>query len=172
MSDMRRNGRDRTTEALDEYLRALGRSVRDQVVAEAERHVCRVWSDELERVQRVTEIAVASAKTASRTAQAQLYERQRNRDISALVHAQRQLERARDHERRSGEAARVLLAAVAEEQELLAVAAEERETVALANRIWISSASRAVYAAGAEDDPDADADTDPGGPASDNDWPR
>jgi hypothetical protein len=152
VSEIRRNGRDRTTEAIDEYLRALGRSARDQAVAEAEEHVCRAWSDELARVQRATKAAVASARTAARSARTLVREQQLTGDLSALLHAQRELERARDRERRSGEAADVLLAAVCEEQELLALAAEERETVALANRIWISSASRAVYAAGAEDD--------------------
>lgn len=159
MTDIRRNGHDRTTEALDEYLRALGRSARDQVVAEAEEEVCRAWGDELARVQRVTETAVVTARTACTTAQALVREHQRNGDLNGLLDAQGKLERARDHERRSAEAARVLLSAVTEEQELLALAAEERETVALANRIWISSASRAVYAATSEagsGGPDAD----------------
>lgn len=159
MSEIRRDGRDRTTEALDEYLRALGRSVRDQAVADAEELVCRAWIDELARVERVTKVALADAKTAVRTAQSAVREHQRNGDLSALLNAQRELERARDQQRRSSEAARVLLGAVTEEQELLALAAEERETVALANRIWISSASRAVYAAGARD---AEADSNPG----------
>lgn len=155
MSDFRRNGRDRTTEALDEYLRALGRSARDQAVAEAEAEVCRAWADELARVKRVTEAAVVSARSASRAARALVREYQRNGDLSALLDAQTELERAREQQRRGGEAARILLTAVTEELQLLALAAEERETVALANRIWISSASRAVYAAGVmDDDPD------------------
>lgn len=164
MSDIRRNEHDRTTEALDEYLRALGRSARDQVVAEAEEEVCRAWADELARVQHVTQSAVATARTASQTAQALVREQQRRGDLNALLNAQERLERARAQEKRSAEAARVLLAAASEEQELLALAAEERETVALANRIWISSASRAVYAAGASD---ASSETGSGG--SDND---
>ena len=161
---MRRNGNDRETEALDEYLRALGRSARDQVVAEAEAEVCRVWGDELVRVRRMTQTAVATARTASKTAQALVREQQRNGDLGLLFDAQQKLELARDHERRNTEAARVLLATVSEEQELLALAAEERETVALANRIWISSAGRAVYAAGASDDSSG---ADSGGPETD-----
>lgn len=168
VSEIRRNGRDRTTEAIDEYLRALGRSARDQAVAEAEEHVCRAWSDELARVQRVTRAAVASARTAAHSAQTLVREHQLNGDLSALLNAQRELERARDDERRSGEAAGVLLTAVAEEQELLALAAEERETVALANRIWISCASRAVYAAGANDD-GSDSDSGSGSAGHPND---
>lgn len=164
MSDIRRNEHDRTTEALDEYLRALGRSARDEVVAEAEAEVCRAWSDELGRVQRVTQTALATARTAAKAAQALVREHQQNGDLNALYDAQGRLERARDHERRSAEAARVLLAAVTEEQELLALAAEERETVALANRIWISCASRAVYVAGTGEDSAAPGS---GGPKSD-----
>lgn len=164
MSDIRRNGHDRTTEALDEYLRALGRSARDQVVAEAEEEVCRAWADELARVQRVTETAVATARTASTTAQALVREHQQVGDLNGLLDAQGKLERAQDQERRSAEAARVLLTAVSEEQELLAIAAEERETVALANRIWISSASRAVYAAGTSE---ASSEAGSGGPETD-----
>lgn len=164
MSDIRRNGHDRTTEALDEYLRALGRSARDQVVAEAEEEVCRAWADELARVQRVTETAVATARTASTTAQALVREHQQAGDLNGLLDAQGKLERAQDQERRSAEAARVLLTAVSEEQELLAIAAEERETVALANRIWISSASRAVYAAGTSE---ASSEAGSGGPEAD-----
>ena len=154
MSDIRREGRDRTTEALDEYLRALGRSARDRVVAEAEEEVCRAWGAELAHVQRVTQAAVASAGMAAQAAGRLVREHQRTGDLNALLNSQRRLEQAREHERRSAEAARVLLAAVGEERELLALAAEERETVALANRIWISCAGRAVYAAGAHDDPD------------------
>jgi hypothetical protein len=164
VSDIRRNGHDRTTEALDEYLRALGRSARDQVVAEAEEEVCRAWADELARVQRVTETAVATARTASTTAQALVREHQQAGDLNGLLDAQGKLERAQDQERRSAEAARVLLTAVSEEQELLAIAAEERETVALANRIWISSASRAVYAAGTSE---ASSEAGSGGPEAD-----
>lgn len=164
MSDIRRNGHDRTTEALDEYLRALGRSARDQVVAEAEEEVCRAWADQLARVQRVTETAVATARTASTTAQALVREHQQAGDLNGLLDAQGKLERAQDQERRSAEAARVLLTAVSEEQELLAIAAEERETVALANRIWISSASRAVYAAGTSE---ASSEAGSGGPEAD-----
>ena len=164
---MRRNGHDRTTEALDEYLRALGRSARDQVVAEAEGEVCRAWGDELTHVRRVIQIAVATARTASKTAQALVREYQRNGDLDALLDAQQKLERTREHERRCTDAARVLLAAVCEEQELLALAAEERETVALANRIWISSAGRAVYAAGASGDSDGSSAAGSGGPETD-----
>jgi hypothetical protein len=160
VSDFRRNGRDRTTEALDEYLRALGRSARDQAVADAEEEVCRAWADELARVQRVTESAVGAARSASHAAQRLVRLHQEHGDLNALLEAQAELERARDHERRSAEAARVLVTACTEEHELLALAAEERETVALANRIWISSASRAVYAAGAGED---DADMGPDG---------
>ena len=156
MSDFRRNGHDRTTEALDEYLRALGQSARDQTVAEAEAEVCRVWAAELARVQRLTETALAAARTASHSAQALVREHQQNGDLNGLLDAQGRLEKAQDHERRSSEASKVLFTAVVEERELLALAAEERETVALANRIWISSASRAVYAAGASgDEPEA-----------------
>jgi hypothetical protein len=163
VSDFRRNGHDRTTEALDEYLRALGRSARDQIVAEAEAEVCRAWADELARVRRVTETALAAARTASRSAQALVREHQQNGDLHALLDAQGRLEEARAHEQRSSEASKVLFTAVTEEQELLAIAAEERETVALANRIWISSASRAVYAAGASD---GEYEAGPGSPES------
>ncbi len=149
MSEIRRNGRDRTTEALDEYLRALGQAARDQVIAAAEEEVCRVWSDELAHVWRVTQAAAETAAAACQAAMTLVREHQRTGDLSALLSAQRRLERAREQERRSGEAARVLFGAIAEEQELLAAAAEERETVALANRIWVASAGRAVYAAGA-----------------------
>lgn len=148
MSDIRRNGRDRTTEALDEYLRALGQAARDQAVAQAEEEVCRVWSEELAHVRQVTQAAVISAGAAYEAAMTLVNEHQRSGDLSALTRAQRQLEQAREHERRNSEAAETLLGAIAEEMDLLAVAAEERETVALANRIWVSSASRAVYAAG------------------------
>lgn len=156
MSEIKRNGRDRTTEALDEYLRALGQAARDEVVAEAEAEVCRVWGEELAHVRRVTEAALASAGTACQAAITRVREHQQTGDLEALLYAQQQFERARSQEQRSSEAARVLFGSIGEEQELLAIAAEERETVALANRIWISSASRAVYAAGASEDSDAD----------------
>jgi hypothetical protein len=156
VSEIRRNGRDRTTEALDEYLRALGQAARDEVVAEAEAEVCRVWGEELVLVRRVTEAALASAGTACQAAMTRVREYQETGDLDALLHAQQQLERARNQERRSTDAARVLFGSIGEEQELLAIAAEERETVALANRIWISSASRAVYAAGASEGSGAD----------------
>ncbi|HZP51009.1 hypothetical protein [Actinocrinis sp.] len=155
MSEIGRNSRGRTAAAVDEYLRALGRAARDQAVAEAEQEVCRVWSEELARVQHVTELGVASAHAATQAAQILVREEQRIGDLEGLARAQQQLERAKDQERRSGEAARVLLDVVAEEQELLAVAAEERETVALANRIWLSSAGRAVCAAEADEGVDS-----------------
>ncbi|HEV2345651.1 MAG TPA: hypothetical protein VGS97_16250 [Actinocrinis sp.] len=150
MSDIRRNRRDRTTEALDEYLRALGQAARDQAVAEAEEEICRAWDDELVRVQGMTEAALTAADAACQAALILVRTHQRDGDLSALLHAQDRLEKAREQRRRSDEAAQVLLVAIDEELDLLALAAEERETVALANRIWVSSAGRAVYVAGAE----------------------
>ncbi len=147
MSDIRRNSRGRTAAAVDEYFRALDRAARDQAVAEAEEEVCRVWGEELSRVRHVTELGVASAQAATAAARILLREEQRLGDLGGLSRAQQQLERAEQQQRRSGEAARVLLDVVSEELELLAIAAEERETVALANRIWLSSACRAVCAA-------------------------
>jgi len=155
VSEIRRNGGGRTAAAVDEYLRALDRAARDQAVAEAEEEVCRVWNEELARVQHVTELGVASAHAATQAAQILVREEQRIGDLGGLARAQQQLERAEAQERRSGEAARVLLDVVAEELELLAIAAEERETVALANRIWISSAGRAVCAAEADEGVDS-----------------
>jgi hypothetical protein len=170
VSDFRRNRRDRTTEALDEYLRALGQAARDQVVAEAEEEVCRAWGDELARVQSMTEAALASADAACQIALTLVREHQRDGDLSALLRAQGRLEKARDQRRRSDGAAQVLLAAIDEELDLLALAAEERETVALANRIWVSSAGRAVYAAGAEQATDSGTDSGPGtGPGTGTD---
>ncbi|HEU5429755.1 MAG TPA: hypothetical protein VFU74_22930 [Actinocrinis sp.] len=155
MSEIRRNSGSRTAAAVDEYLRALGRAARDQAVAEAEQEVCRVWAEELSRVQHVTELGVASAHAASQAAQILVREEQRIGDLDGLARAQNQLERAEHQERRSGEAARVLLNVVTEELELLAIAAEDRETVALANRIWLSSAGRAVCAAEADEGVDS-----------------
>lgn len=161
MSEIRRNGRGRTAAAVDEYLRALDRAVQDQAVAAAEEEICRIWGDELARVRHVTELGVASAQAASRAAQILVRERQRTGDLDGLAHAQQQLERAQDQELRSSKAAEVLLEVVAEELELLAVAAEERETVALANRIWLSSAGRAVCAAEADEGVDSGISLDP-----------
>ena len=130
--------------AVDEYLRALRVAARDQAVAEAEEEVCRAWTEELDRVRHVTELGVASAQAASQAAQTLVREQQRSGELDGLLRAQEQLERCNGQQRRSGEAARILLSLVAEETQLLDLAAEERDTVALANRIWLSSASRAV----------------------------
>jgi hypothetical protein len=134
--------------AVDEYRRALRCSARDQAVAEAEEEVCRVWTDELARVQHVTELGVASALAACQAARTLVREQQRRGDLGALMRAQEQCERAGDQRRRSEEAARVLITVVAEEMELLSLAAEERDTIALANRIWVSSASQALWESG------------------------
>jgi hypothetical protein len=144
VGEIRSNG----AAAVDEYRRALRCSARDQVVAEAEEEVCRVWTDELARVQNVTELGVVSAQAACQAAQTLVREQQRRGDLGALMRAQQQFERAQDQQRRSKEAARVLLSVVVEEMELLSLAAEERDTVALANRIWVSSASQAVWESG------------------------
>ncbi len=141
MSDIRR---DNVAAAFDEYRRAVRYSARDQVVAEAEEEVCGVWTHELVRVRRVTELGVASAHAACQAAKILVREQRRIGNHGAVMRAQLQLEQARDQRRRSEEAARVLLAVVTEELDLLALAAEERDTVSLANRIWVSSASRAV----------------------------
>ena len=117
-------------------------------MAEAEEEVCRVWTDELARVQHVTELGVASAQAACQAAQTLIREQQRVGDLGGLMQAQEQFERATDQQRRSKEAARVLLTVVVEEMELLSLAAEERDTVALANRIWVSSASQALWESG------------------------
>lgn len=131
--------------AVDEYRRALWCSARDQAVAEAEEEVCRLWTEELDRVQHVTELGIASAQAACRAAHSLVREQQRMGDLGALMRAQEQCEQARDQRRRSEEAARVLFTVVAEEMEMLSLAAEERDTVALANRIWVSSASHALW---------------------------
>jgi hypothetical protein len=135
--------------AVDEYRRALWCSARDQAVAEAEEEVCRVWTDELARVQHATELGIVSAQAACQAAQTLVREQQRRGDLGALMRAQQQYERAQDQQRRSKDAARVLLAVVVEEMEQLSLAAEERDTVALANRIWVSSASQALWESGA-----------------------
>ena len=145
VSEIGRNGRGRTAAAMDEYLRALDRSARDQAVAAAEEEVCRVWADELARVRNVTELGIASAEAASAAARILVREEQRIGDLDGLAMAQQRLEHAEEQQRRSGEAARVLLDVVTEELELLSIAAEERETVTLANRIRLTSARRAVF---------------------------
>ena len=145
MGEIRSNG----AAAVDEYRRALRSSARDQAVAEAEEEVCRVWTDELARVQHVTELGVASAQAACQAAQALVREQQRRGDDpGGLARAQEQLEQAQGQQRRSEEAARVLFGVVVDEMELLSLAAEERDTVALANRIWVSSASQALWESG------------------------
>jgi uncharacterized protein YifE (UPF0438 family) len=136
--------------AVDEYRRALRGSARDQAVAEAEEVVCAAWTEELLRVQHVTELGVSSATAACQAAETLVREQQKHGDLGGLMRAQQSLERARDGRRRSELAARELLTVVVEEMDLLAVAAEERDTVALANRIWVSSAGRALWDSGAE----------------------
>ncbi|MBS2966863.1 hypothetical protein KGA66_27770 [Actinocrinis puniceicyclus] len=147
MSEIRHDGGARSTAALDKYLRALGRAVRDQAVAEAEEVVCGVWAAELARVQHVTELGVASAGAAAQAARILVREQQRVGDLDGLARAQQQLERAQEQQRRSDEAARTLLKVVTEEMQLLALAADEREMVAMANRARLSTARRAVSAA-------------------------
>jgi hypothetical protein len=146
VSDIRRDGDECSPAAVDEYLRALGQSVRDQAIADAESAVCVVWGEELARVRNVTELGVASARAAAQAARILVREQQRSGDLDGLARAQQQLERARAQERRSDEAARTLLGVVSEEMEALALAAEERQTVALANRIRLATAGRAVWA--------------------------
>jgi hypothetical protein len=138
----------RKTAAVDEYLRALHSSARDQAIAEAEEEVCRAWTEELDRVRHVTELGVASAQASYQAAQMLVRAQQSVGDLEGLTQAQQRLERAAGQQRRSHEAAEVLLDVVTEELELLALAAEERETVALANRIWVISAGRAACGAG------------------------
>jgi hypothetical protein len=144
VGEIRSNG----AAAVDEYRRALRSSARDQAVAEAEEEVCRVWADELARVQHVTELGVASAQAACQAAQTLVREQQRRADPGGLARAQEQLEQAQGQQRRSEEAARILFSVVVDEMELLSLAAEERDTVALANRIWVSSASQALWDSG------------------------
>jgi len=140
VSESRGNG----AAAVDEYRRALRCSAEDRAVAEAEDEVCRVWTEELARVRHVTELGVASAQAACQAAQMLVHEQQRAGDLGALMRAQQHLERAQDQQRRSEDAARILLTVVVEEVDLMTLAAQERDTVALANRIWVSSASQAV----------------------------
>jgi hypothetical protein len=136
--------------AVAQYLRAMECSARDLAVAEAEAEVCRAWGEELDRVRRVTQLAVASARDAHEAARSLALAQQGVGDPAALDRARRRLEGAAVQERRSRDTAAVLLAVVTEELELLALAADEREAVALANRLWVASASRAACASAAQ----------------------
>jgi hypothetical protein len=144
VSKIRRDGA--AVAAVEDYMRALQVSARDRAVAEAEEEVCEAWAQELARVRHVTELGVASTHAASQAVRMLVAEHQRVGNLAGLMRAQQQLEEAQERERRSEEAASVLLAVVAEEEEILAFAAEERDTTAVANRIWVSGAGRAVCA--------------------------
>lgn len=138
---------DQVETAVARYIQALGRTVRDQAVAEAEAEVGRAWAGELAQVQRTTGQAVALARTVRRAAMRDLREQLQLGDLRKLSEAQSRFERARERERRSEVAARTIYEAVGEELDLLVRAAEQRASVAAANRDQLVMAGRAVRAA-------------------------
>lgn len=138
---------DQVEAALAEYIRVLGRTARDQAVAEAEAEVGRAWASELAHVQKMTRQALALARTVRRAALRELREQQEAGDPDALGQAQARLERARNRERRSDAAARTVYETVSEELDALVRAAEQRASLAAANRDRLATAGRAVRAA-------------------------
>lgn len=142
---------DQVETALAQYMQALGQTMRDQAVAEAEAEVGRIWAGELAQVQRTTRQAVALARTVRRAALRDLREQLELGDVRKLSEAQTRFERARERERRSEVAARTIYEAVGEELDLLVRAAEQRATVAAANRDQLVMAGRAVRAASSSD---------------------